>query len=149
MDGINDIINEPLIALDLQGDSKKSIIIELAGMLFGAGKLKSLTGFIDSVIERENVMSTYCGSDVAIPHAQSLFVRQASFAFGRTKDFLWGKDDGNVNFVFLLAIPEIMSESPSESFHIALMSSIAELALEKDIRNKWAAAETKKDIIET
>jgi len=146
---IDNIINERLISLDLKADSKKSAIAELAEMLFRDGKIKSLKNFIISVSERESAMSTYCGSDIAIPHAKSLFVQEASFAFGRSQGFSWGKNDGNVNFVFLLAIPEIISADPSESVHIGLISSIAELALEKDIREKWIAAKTKGDILET
>ena len=144
-----DIISEHLITLDLKANSKKSAIAELAWMLFCAGKLRYFTGFIDSVNERENALSTYCGSGIAIPHAKSLFVKEASFAFGRTCGFPWEKKEGNVNFIFLLAIPEVLSGNPSESDHIYLLSSIAELALEKNIRDKWAAAKTKRDIIET
>jgi mannitol/fructose-specific phosphotransferase system IIA component (Ntr-type) len=146
---IEHLINERLITLDLKATSKETAIAELAEILFREKKLKSLFGFMDAVAERESTMSTYCGSDVAIPHAKSMFVKEAAFAFGRASGFSWGEEDENVNFVFMLAIPEIFPDDSLESVHIDLMASIAELALEEDIRNKWAAAKTTYDILET
>jgi mannitol/fructose-specific phosphotransferase system IIA component (Ntr-type) len=146
---IENLINEDLITLDLKANSKSAAIAELAEMLFRERKLKSLFGFMDDVAERENEMSTYCGCDIAIPHARSIFVKEVACAFGRTNGFSWEEDNENVNFVFMLAIPEMLSDNSLDFIHIELMSSIAELALEKDIRNKWAAAKTKYDIMET
>jgi PTS system fructose-specific IIC component len=149
MIGIEHMINEKLITLDLEATTKKEAIIELARLLFHENKLTSLIGFIDAVDERENAMSTYCGYDVAFPHAKSSLVKKATFAFGRTTGFSWGEEDGNVNFVFLLAIPESSSNNSLDSDHIGLISSIAELALEKEMRDKWAEAKTTYDVLET
>lgn len=149
MTGIENSINEQLITLELEATTKKEAIIELGRMLFREKKLRSLIGFLDAVEEREQVMSTYCGYNIAFPHAKSALVKEPAFAFGRTSGFSWGEEDGNVNFVFLLAIPEEFSDNAFDPVHISFISSIAELALEKEMRDKWSAAKTKFEILET
>lgn len=140
------ILNERLITLDLNASSKEGAIMELATLLFHENKLKSVLGFADAVMEREHTMSTYCGFGIAIPHAKSLLVKEAGIAFGRTPGFTWEEEE-QVNFVFMLAIPDLTTSDAS--VHLGLLSSIAELALEEDIRKKWASAKTKFDILET
>lgn len=147
MTGVENIINEHLVTLDLKANSREGAIMELAMMLFRENKLISLFGFIDAVTGRENTLSTYCGSEVAIPHAQSIFVKEAGIAFGRTTGFSWEEEDETVSFIFLLALPE--ADDSFDAVHMGVISSIAELALEKDIRDKWAVAKTKEDILET
>ncbi|RPH33970.1 MAG: PTS sugar transporter subunit IIA [Bacteroidales bacterium] len=149
MNNPDKFFNEKFITLNLKAKTKEQAINELAEMLYSGGKIKSVNGFIKSVIERENTVSTYCGSDIAIPHAASRYVIDAAFAFGRSNGFSWGEGDGNVNYIFLLAIPEVKGGDQSKSAHIAMMSSIAELALEEDVRQKWAIANTVEEILET
>lgn len=146
---IEHIINERLITLDLNASSKEGAIVELTTLLFREHKLKSLIGFVDAVIERENTMSTYCGSGIAIPHAKSLLVKEPGIAFGRTAGFKWEDDNEHVNFIFMLALPGMSSGNSLDAVHMGLISSIAELALEADIRNRWSLAKTKYDILET
>jgi len=142
---IEHIVNENLITLDLKANSKDGAVMELAAMLFRENKLGSLFGFMDAVSERERTMSTYCGFGIAIPHAKSIFVKEAGFAFGRTSGFPWEEGEENVHFIFMLAIPD---QDP-DAVQMDILSSIAELALEKKIRDKWLHAKTKHDILET
>ncbi len=143
------LINRKLIELDLLADTKEKAIAELAEMLYAEGKLSDLSGFIEHIHEREQLMSTYCGYDTAMPHAESPFVKEPAFAFGRTRGFLWDEKDTPVNFIFLLAIPETSEKNPDESKHIQLMSSIAFLVLEDKVREIWLNTSLKKDITDT
>lgn len=143
------IINENLISLNLEVESKAKAIEKLADMLFAEKVISSVSGFIESVNNRETTMSTYCGFDVAIPHAVSEFVIKPAFAFGRVDSFSWGKEDGPVEFIFLLAIPVQNDADTGSKSHIDMMSSIAELALEENVRNKWAGAKSKDEILKS
>jgi len=143
------IIAENLINLDLRSETKEEVIKELAALLFAEKKISSESGFIECVEKREMSMSTYCGFDVAIPHAVSSSVDEVAFAFGRSKGFLWGEEDGVVKFIFLLAIPELTNKNISSASHIDMMSAVAQLALNENVRKKWAEAKSKKEILES
>lgn len=143
------IINNELIRLDLDFKSKDDIIKELCSILYAEQKISSIDGFIKDIQHRESIMSTFCGFDVAIPHAVSEFVKEPAFAFARTKTFSWSEDDEIVKYVFLLAIPAHQEANSDAKSHIDIMSSIAQLALDEKVREVWAAANTKEAILKS
>jgi len=137
----------PEVILDLKAKNKKEAIEELAQLLFDNEKINDKSLYITDILKREKILSTYCGSNIAIPHSISSVVKEASFAFGRSKGLTWDEGDDLVNFVIMLAIPEL--KEGEDTVHIELMSAIAELALDDKIRSKWVSAQTAEDIIAT
>lgn len=137
----------PEVILDLKASNKEETIEELAQVLFESGKINDMEGYVKDIMSREKILSTYCGSNIAIPHSVSEFVNEASFAFGRSPGLNWDKDDDLVNFVIILAIPQL--KEGEDTIHIEMMSAIAELALDDKIRSKWTNAKTAEDIIAT
>ena len=145
----SDIINDHLIQLDLNIESKDDIIEKLCKILHSEQRIDSIDGFIKDIQHRESIMSTYCGFDVAIPHAVSKYVKEPAFAFARTKDFSWGEDDEIVKYVFLLAIPAHQEANSNGKSHIDIMSSIAQLALDEKARAIWNSASSKEEILKS
>jgi mannitol/fructose-specific phosphotransferase system IIA component (Ntr-type) len=137
----------PEVCLEVTSDNKKDALRELADLLFKAGKISDLDAFVEDLESREKLMSTYCGYHLAIPHSASDVVEEASFVFGRSKGMEWDEDDDLVKFIIILAIPK--SNSEEDNLHIDMMSSIATLALEDEIRMQWEQAQTVEDIIQT
>ncbi|MFH6603161.1 PTS sugar transporter subunit IIA [Maribacter algicola] len=137
----------PEIILDLKAKNKVDAIDELAQLLFDTAKINDKDSYISDLLNREKLLSTYCGSNIAIPHSVSEVVNEASFAFGRSQGLIWDEDDDMVNFVIMLAIPKL--KEGEDTVHIEMMSAIAELALDDDIRKLWGDATTKQDIINT
>jgi fructose-specific phosphotransferase system IIA component len=137
----------PEVILDLKAKNKEEAIDELAQILFDSGKIDDKKGYLTDILKREKILSTYCGSNIAIPHSVSSVVNEASFAFGRSTGLTWDEDDDLVNFVIILAIPEL--KEGESTVHIEMMSAIAELALDDDIRSQWEKANTIQEIIST
>ncbi|WP_273568568.1 PTS sugar transporter subunit IIA [Maribacter halichondriae] len=137
----------PEVILDLKAKNKEEAIEELAQVLFESGKINDREGYVKDIMNREKILSTYCGSNIAIPHSVSEVVNKASFAFGRSQGLTWDEDDDLVNFVIILAIPQL--KEGEDTVHIEMMSAIAELALDDDIRKLWEDATTEQDIIHT
>tara|TARA_B100000767_G_C19653099_1_gene487645 strand:- start:198 stop:626 length:429 start_codon:yes stop_codon:yes gene_type:complete len=132
------------IELNLEGQNKVQIITELVDKLHQKGCLFEKKQYLDAVLERENILSTYCGYHIAIPHAVSKAVKKAAFGFCRITPLEWDKDDEKVEFILILAIPD-----SSNNKHVDMMSQIAGLALEDKIRKIWKSAKTKDLIIKT
>ncbi len=140
---LDELINTRLIKLDLKRKDKDAVIEQLADLLNREHKLSSKAAYVKSVYEREAVSSTYCGSEVAIPHAMSVAVREPAVCFGRSEGLYWGSPDEPVRFVFLIAVP---SEGCDDRY-IAILSAIAQLCLDEEIRDAWAKATTAREIL--
>lgn len=141
---LDEVINKGLIKLDLKGKNKKEVIEELTDLLVKEKKLSSRSEFIARVYEREATMPTYCGVEVAIPHALSSAVVLPTVCFGRSKGFYWDSEDELVRFVFLFAMPE----ADHDSEHISIMSAVARCCLDPKIRDLWLHATTEEQILE-
>lgn len=137
----------PEVILDLKAKNKEEAIDELAQVLFDSGKINDKKDYVVDILKREKILSTYCGSNIAIPHSVSSVVNEASFAFGRSAGLAWDEDDDLVNFVIILAIPQL--KEGEDTVHIEMMSAIAELALDDGIRSQWEKANTAEEIIST
>ena len=137
----------PEVVLNLKAHNKEEAIDELAQLLFDSGKTQDKEVYVQDILNREKILFTYCGNGIAIPHSVSPVVKEASFAFGRSSGLIWDADDDLVQFIIILAIPEL--KEGEDTVHIEMMSAIAELALDDDIRSKWEKAVTENDIITT
>ena len=135
------------ISLDINITSKTDVIKFLVDQLYDLGKIKNKEYYLKAVLDRENLLSTYCGYGVAIPHAECDEVIEPSFAFGRSTGLIWDEGDELTQFVILLAIP--IGSVGEDNNHIEMMSEVAKLALEEDIRVKWLSANSEKEIVST
>lgn len=135
------------IDLSLQANSKEAAIHKLAKGLVQAGIINDAEAYVSDVLSREATLSTYCGYGIAIPHAASKAVVNPGFAFARTTDLVWDEDDEKVRFILALAVPE--ANEGEHSHHIELMSKIATLALEEEVRTVWETAQTNQEIQES
>ena len=81
------------IELNLEVKTKTQAISTLINKLDQMNCLSDKEEYLKSVIEREKILSTYCGHHIAIPHAVSKSVKKASFGFCRTKPIEWDKND--------------------------------------------------------
>lgn len=135
------------IELNLEVKTKTQAISTLINKLDQMNCLSDKEEYLKSVIEREKILSTYCGHHIAIPHAVSKSVKKASFGFCRTKPIEWDKNDERVQFILILAIPDTSDNEDNQ--HIDMMSQIASLALEDEVRKIWEEATTQEQIAKT
>jgi len=144
---LNDVINENMILLDLEVKRKEEVINALVDLMYEQGKIESKEDFLKSVYDREELLSTYCGSGIAIPHGISDTVREPGICFARINDISWSQLEEKVHFVFLLAVPS--NEDGRRSSHLKLLSAIAVSSLEEDVRKVWKNATSKQEILES
>ena len=140
-------IEPSFILLDQDFKDKSEALLNLVDILDEKGCLNNKQKYLDSVIEREKILSTYSGHNIAIPHAISKAVEKISYGFCRTNNMEWDKNDDPVKYILILAIPDI--ERKSDNYHIDLMSQVASIALEEGVRNIWEKAITEKEILKT
>lgn len=141
---IKDLINEDLILMDLNSQTKEGVFHELAHYLKNQGVISNYLFFLEDIYEREALGSTGFGFGVAIPHAKSRYVNKAAVIFGRSsKGITYDSMDGKlVNLIFMIIMPH--SESKQ---HLLTLAWLSRKLIHEDFRNALLNAQTKKEIL--
>jgi fructose-specific phosphotransferase system IIA component len=136
---LKDILSEAAIKIPLQSREKKQIIEELVEVLAQARRIKDQGEVLKAVLDREAVMSTGVGDQVAIPHGKAEAAPEIVAALGITRqavDFQ-SIDEKPVRLVWLLVGP------PNQTGpHLKALSRISRLMHKPEFRERLLAART-------
>jgi fructose-specific phosphotransferase system IIA component len=141
---LGDIITEDRVKIPLLNTGKTQIIEEMVGMIHDSVELDDKEQILNAVLERENVMSTGVGEEVAIPHGKSDGVRDIIAALGVTRepvDFN-SLDNKPVRLVWLLIGPQDKTGP-----HLKALSRISRLMHKKDFRQRLIETRTPEEVI--
>lgn len=131
-----DLLTTRRILVNQHSTSKKRLLELLADRLAPEGS--QLAGAIyDSLCARERLGSTGLGHGIAIPHARSAGLKEATGVFVRLSEPVdFGAPDGEpVDLVFALAVPEHFTHQ-----HLLLLSELAALFGEENFRRRLRQA---------
>ncbi|UIN31996.1 PTS fructose transporter subunit IIABC [Microbacterium binotii] len=119
---MSDTITPELVVLDEDlGADKAAVIRALAARVVAAGRATDAEALFADAWAREEKDETGLPGGIAIPHAKSPAVSQASLAFARLKPAVaFGAADGPADLVFLIAAPADAAEE-----HLAVLSRLA------------------------
>lgn len=130
---IEETLNESCVIADIQGSTKKDVLIELVRALKKANLIKNEKEVVNVILEREKLGSTGIGDGVAIPHGKFKDIQNIICVFGRS---LQGVDFDSVDqkpahIFFLLLAPE-----NSASLHLKMLSRISKLLRDPSFRKR-------------
>ncbi|MGU3356059.1 fructose-specific PTS transporter subunit EIIC [Microbacterium sp. M4A5_1d] len=143
---MSDTITPELVSLDAPlGTDKKDVIRALARLVAAQGRATDADALANDAIAREEKDETGLPGGIAIPHAKSSAVTQASLAFARLKPGVaFGAPDGPADLVFLIAAPENAAEE-----HLAVLSRLARSLMQDTFTSDLRAAATADDVVRT
>ena len=122
------------ISLGEKGTSMEEAIARVSGMLHGLGAVDE--GYGKSMLAREEVISTYLGNGIALPHCtyedKGLIKRTALVLAQYPAGIPWGDEGDTAHLVFGLAA---VGEE-----HLAVMSHLAEVLDDEDLCDQLAVA---------
>lgn len=141
---MSDIITPGLVSLDQPlGADKRAVIDALAARVAAAGRASDAAALAADAWKREQTDETGLPGGIAIPHAKSAAVREATLAFARlTPGVDFGAPDGPADLVFLIAAPDTAAEE-----HLAVLSRLARAFMREDFTNGLRAAATPEDVV--
>lgn len=144
---MDSIIDQQLIKLNIDNNSKEEVIKELAQLMDNQGRLNSLDGFVEEVLKREELSTTGIGFGVAIPHGKTNAVKIPTVVFGRAeKGVEWqALDEKPVYMVFLLAVPK---EAVS-NVHLKILAALSRKLMNEDFRQNLLEINSKEKLIES
>lgn len=126
------------ISLDVSVTSKKRVF-EQAGLLFENNHGVARATVTDNLFARESLGSTGLGAGVAIPHGRIKGLKQPLAAFMRLAEPIpFESPDGKpVSLLIFLLVPEQATQQ-----HLEILSEIAQLLSDRDMREGLAALPT-------
>jgi len=135
---LRDLIVWNYYALD-----KKSCLEEMVEFLYKNNVIISTDDFFKAIMEREKLMTTGIGKNVAIPHARSNLVKEihiAVYVLDNELDFN-SVDGEDVKIIFMIAVPEDKKEE-----YMKVLSGISNFLRVDENREDLFNAKTKDDI---
>lgn len=142
-----DLLPQEAVDLTLTHITEKdSIICYLSGLLYKAGKLRSIEEFVTAVNLREKLGPTYISDTLAFPHAKSDSVKRMGIAVGRSNHGIpydTPTESLNIKTIFLFAFPEQVKADKAE---LGLVKDIASLFLRVEFRASLLEVESYEDL---
>lgn len=134
------ILTKENILLNASVGSKEEAIRLTGSILVDKGYVDA--DYIEKMLEREELTSTYMGNFVAIPHGtedSKSFVKESGISFIQVPQ---GVDFGNGNIVKLL-----IGIAGKDNEHLDILSSIAIVCSEEENIEKLVAAKSAEEIL--
>lgn len=141
---MSDTITPALVSLDVGlGADKSAVIRALAERVVAQGRATDAEALYADAWAREQKDETGLPGGIAIPHAKSAAVTEASLAFARLSPGVeFGADDGPADLVFLIAAPAGAAEA-----HLAVLSKLARSLMQDDFTSGLRAATTNEEVV--
>ncbi|MEH7075862.1 PTS sugar transporter subunit IIA [Neobacillus drentensis] len=136
----NAILAKENILLNASVGTKEEAIRLTGSILVDKGYVDA--NYIEKMLERETLTSTYMGNFVAIPHGtedSKSFVKESGISFIQVPQ---GVDFGNGNIVKLL-----IGIAGKDNEHLDILSSIAIVCSEEENIEKLVAAKSAEEIL--
>lgn len=142
---ISELIDLPLIQLELKAKTKNQVITELSNMLKAENRISDLKLFMEDVYERESLGSTGIGFKIAIPHTKSKYVTKPSLVFGKTDDGIEFEslDNEPAKLFFMIAMPESGSNS-----HLQVLALLSRNLIHEEFRDQLFEAKTPQEVLD-
>jgi fructose-specific phosphotransferase system IIA component len=143
---IHSLLDKSTILANLDVHSKDELLEEMIKALSDKVDREQLDDIRTAVIEREKIMSTGVGKNLAIPHGKvkSIEENYASFAVLKNPIDYDSIDDEPVRMVFLLVGPQ-----SKHTTHIKLLSRISRLMNSSSFRESLGECTTSDEIYNT
>ena len=141
---LTDILSVKSIILGLKGQDKREILQELVGCLKVGDKITDQKKVLESVLHREEIMTTGIGNGIAIPHGKSDCVTELGGVLGIKREGIdFDSLDGNSTFIFFLLVSPMDVSGP----HIKALARISRLLRNSGCRERLMDARDERDAI--
>jgi len=118
--GVAKFSSPELMFPEIQAEEKEVAIAEIGKKSVATGFVESETAFMNGLIEREGLVSTAVGHNIAFPHARGVRACGLTLAVGISAE---GIDFGEGEKVFLIFVSAVPTQT--SMFYIELVSKLA------------------------
>ncbi len=138
-----DFLPRRAIVPELRGSERFGVIRELCDTVAEQAGAPDADTLFSAVRERETLMGTATGHEIAIPHARLPALRRPVLTFGRSvRGVEWDAPDGRpVHLVFLLLTPD-----REEGLQLQILAALAQAMSAPEARERLSRAQTRQAV---
>jgi mannitol/fructose-specific phosphotransferase system IIA component (Ntr-type) len=138
-----DLLNEKHVDLDLRTRTFETALHKLVRLLEKDGQVTDTDIFLEQVLARERVHSTFVENGVAFPHARTELVDKIVLAMGRSRAGIAFAPEGQrAHLIFLIGVPQrLVSE------YLVCVGALARLLKDHETRQKLLYAATPEEFV--
>ena len=105
---INDLLIKEVMIMDLKSTTKEGVIDEMVASLKVNNRINDADLFKEGIMHRESLTSTGLGDGIAMPHAKTTAVNEATVLFAKSTNGVdYDSLDGQpAHLFFMIAAPE-------------------------------------------
>ncbi|WP_150265928.1 PTS fructose transporter subunit IIABC [Paenibacillus tepidiphilus] len=140
---ITDLMIQETMIMDLQATTKEAAIDELIASLAASGRISDPVLFKEKILAREAQSSTGIGGGIAMPHAKTAAVKEATVVFARSTrgvDYE-ALDDEPAHLFFMIAAPE-----GAGNVHLRTLAALSRLLIESEFIAQLQNARTPQEV---
>lgn len=140
---INDLLVKDVMIMDLKATTKEAAIDEMILSLYDHGRINNVENFKEKILAREAQTSTGLGDGIAMPHAKTTAVNEATVLFAKSNagvDYA-ALDNQPVNLFFMIAAPEGANDT-----HLQALAALARLLINQDFVASLRKAENPDEV---
>lgn len=140
---ITDLMIKETMIMDLKAKTKEAAIDELIASLAGSGRMNDPVLFKEKILLREAQSSTGIGGGIAMPHAKTSAVNEATVVFAKSAagvDFE-SLDEQPAQLFFMIAAPE-----GAGNMHLRTLASLSRLLIEGEFIEALMQASTPDEV---
>jgi len=141
---IIEVLSRGTVSIGLKTSCKADLLGKMVDLACNSGKISNKQAVLQSVLERESIMSTGVGKGVALPHAKTnlIDVAVASIAL-LDKPIDYDSLDGEpINICFLL-----LGVENNVGLHLRMLSKISRFLNNDVFRNKVLQCKTTEELL--
>lgn len=141
---LSDVLSEGRILLNLAAKDKLDAIRQMAKLAVTAAGIRDEAELVRKILDRESIQPTAVGSGVAIPHARTNVVQGIVVCLGVSPQGVdyYAPDGKPVHLIFFVAADEKSARN-----YLILLSKIARLAHDDQVRDALICAQSPSDIL--
>ncbi|PMG27719.1 PTS fructose transporter subunit IIC [Vibrio splendidus] len=142
---ITTLINQDLIKLSLNANSKEDVFKELIDVLYAQGRISDKTQFLADIKAREEQGNTGFEEGIALPHAKSSAVIKPAVVIGvHQQGIEYGADDGQPSKLFFM----IASPDGGDNHHIEVLAELSSKLIEEGFIENFMNADSEQAALE-
>jgi fructose PTS system EIIBC or EIIC component len=126
---ITDLMIKDTMIMDLKATTKEGAIDELIASLAASGRINDPVLFKEMILKREEQSSTGIGGGIAMPHAKTKAVNEATVVFAKSATGVEFEslDDEPARIFFMIAAPE-----GAGNMHLRTLASLSRLLIDSE-----------------
>ena len=139
------LLEEKLVRIELEANTKDEILVQLTELLFEQKKITCKKQVLSGLQQRELQGSTGIGHGIAIPHAKLNEVTDPCLVVCVQKQgVVWNSMDGEpVRLIIAILLPERSSSTE----HLIILRELCCKLLDENFRNRLLQAASPRDLI--